>query len=74
MLNAFTLRQIWSIIELTQTRILLELSDSELVRQIQEQLEARILLSAPESHAAHCYIQSKTPLIRDLAESRLFRA
>lgn len=74
MLNSSTLRQIWLIIERTQTRILLELSDQELVRRLQEQLEAQISISDSELFAARNYIQSKVPLIRDFAEGRLVSA
>lgn len=74
MLNASTLRQIWLIIERTQTRILLELSDGELIRRLQEQLEAQISIPDSELFAARNYIQSKVPLIRDFAESRLVSA
>ena len=71
MLTNSTLRQIWLIIERTQTSILLELSDSELVGQLQVQLEAQRLIPDGELKAAHTYIQARIPLIRDLAESRL---
>ncbi|MGL4882591.1 MAG: hypothetical protein ACRC8K_16250 [Waterburya sp.] len=74
MLNSSTLRQIWLIIERTQTRILLELSDRELIRRLQEQLEAQISIPDSELIAARNYIQSKVPLIRDFAESRLVSA
>ncbi|MGL5940986.1 MAG: hypothetical protein ACRC2S_11425 [Waterburya sp.] len=81
MLNSSTLRRIWLIVEQTQTRILLEqtrilleLSDSELVSRIQTQLETQVFLTASELNAAHHYIQSKVTLIRDLAECRLARA
>jgi hypothetical protein len=74
MLSSSTLRRIWLIIEQTQTRIILELSDSELVRRIQAQLETQVFLTASELNAVHYYIQSRVPLIRDLAECRLARA
>ena len=71
MLNSSTLRQIWLIIEQTQKEILVELSDSEIVGQIQKQLETQIFIPNSELTAANNYIQSRIPLIRDFAESQL---
>ncbi len=71
MLNSHTLRQIWLIIEQTHTRLLLELSDSQLVAQIQQQLEAEIFIPENELNAARNYLQSRIPLIRDTAQGRL---
>ena len=66
MLDSSTLHQIWLAIEQMQTDSLLGLSDLELVKQIQEQLEKQRFLTATELYAAHIYIQSRIPLIRDL--------
>ena len=66
-----TLRQIWLIIEQTQTLILLSLSDSELIQWIQEKLKAQRLISNSELNAVGVYVNSRIPLIRDFAESRL---
>jgi hypothetical protein len=74
MLNKSTLWQIWLAIERTQTQVLLETSDSELVRRLQKQLEAQIFISDSELNAARNYIQSSVSLIRDIAEGRLVGA
>ncbi len=69
--SGLTLRQIWLSIERIQTDSLLELSDLELMRQIQEQLEEQKVLTSAELKFAHVYIQSRILLIRDLAENQL---
>jgi hypothetical protein len=68
--NASTLRQLWSLIENTQTNILLEVNDTELIQQLLKQLENQKLLSSEESKVIRAYISSRLPLIRDLAMLR----
>lgn len=74
MLSSSTLRQIWLIIEQTQAQLILELDDSDLVRQAEKRLAARGFLSDAEMNKAQTYISSRIPLIRDLAQSRLVAA
>lgn len=69
--DSSTLRQIWLIIDQTQTLMLLSLSDSELIQRIQGQLKAQRLITNSELNAVGVYINSRIPLIRDLAASRL---
>ncbi|HEY9779383.1 MAG TPA: hypothetical protein V6D09_04510 [Leptolyngbyaceae cyanobacterium] len=69
-MNSSTLRQIWSVIEETQSSLLLRLSDTELVKQLLSQLESRNSLSNEEMIAVSGYIHSRTSLIRDLALAR----
>ena len=71
MLKPSTLRQIWLVLDQAQIHLLLERSDAELSRWIQEQLEAQIFIPESELKATHHYIQSRVPLIRALAESQL---
>lgn len=71
MLKSSTLRQIWLVLDQAQIHLLLERSDSELSRWIQEKLEAEIFIPESELKATHHYIQSRVPLIRALAESQL---
>ena len=71
MLNSMTLRQLWLVIEQIQTHTLLELSVLELSRKIQTQLAQQSCLSTAELMEVECYIQSRMPLIRDSAESRV---
>ncbi|NWF58349.1 MAG: hypothetical protein HXY43_03280 [Fischerella sp.] len=66
-MNSSTLRQLWSVIEDTQTSILLEVNDTELVQQLLRQLETQKILSSEEISVISAYISSRLPLIRDLA-------
>ena len=69
MLSASNLRQLWQIVQNTQAEMIVELSDSELVQQLQEKLEAKVFLSPSELNDIHIYINSKILLIRALGES-----
>ncbi len=69
-MNSFTLRQLWSVIEETQTNILLEFSDAELVQQLLRRLETHKLLSSEEASSVSDYISARLPLIRDVAQFR----
>ena len=69
-MNSSTVRQLWSVVEETQSSLLLRLSDTELVKQLLSQLESRNSLSNEEAIAISGYIHSKTSLIRDLALAR----
>lgn len=70
-INPSMIRLTWGAIEETQSHHLLTLTDTALVRLILQQVARKILLSREEAYALHEYISSKTPLIRDMAESRL---
>ena len=70
-LELTTIREIWTNVEATNTSTLLQLNDAELVRQLHQQVERKLALSLEESQSLNAYISSKTPLIRDLAESRM---
>ncbi len=61
MLKPSTLRQIWLVLDQAQIHLLLERSDAELSRWIQEQLEAQIFIPESELKATHHYIQSRVP-------------
>ena len=69
-MNSSILRQLWSVVEETQSSLLLRLSDTELVKQLLSQLESTNSLSNEEAIAISGYIHSKTSLIRDLALAR----
>ncbi len=69
-MNPYTLRQLWSLIEDTQTITLLDLSDIDLVVYLLTQMENRQPLSLQEVDLVSNYIQSKISLIRDLADVR----
>jgi hypothetical protein len=65
------LRQFWTVVETTQTTLLLNLDDPSLVQQLTHELKTQQTLDLDEAKAVNHYIQSKLPLIRDMAQSRL---
>lgn len=69
-MNSSILRQLWSVIEETQSSVLLRLSDSELVKQLLTQLDSKNPLTKEEMATISGYLHSRTSLIRDLALAR----
>jgi hypothetical protein len=67
------LRQFWSLVETTQSSILLDLDDASLVQWLLRQIKSERSLNLDEAAALNTYIRSRLPLIRDLAYSRLAR-
>ena len=70
-MNSLTLRHLWTVVEETQTNVLLRLSDTELVKQLLSQVDNKNPLSGEETNIMSAYILSRTSLIRDLAYARL---
>jgi hypothetical protein len=68
--NSKTLRQLWALVEQTQSSKLLRLSDSDLVKQLLTQLNSQQVLSTEEISSVNSYLWSRTNLIRDLAIAR----
>ncbi|MGK7892468.1 MAG: hypothetical protein AB4372_02150 [Xenococcus sp. (in: cyanobacteria)] len=68
-MNISLLRQIWKVIEQTNLYELLSLNDTEMIQRLLRQLETRNHLSQEETLLVKVYLNSKLPLIRDLAES-----
>ena len=68
--RAITMRYVWSVIEETETRLLLNLNDEDLILQLLKQLENKKYLNQEQMNAMSTYISSRVPLIRDLAMSR----
>ena len=64
------LRQLWSIVEATQSQVLLKLDDASLVQQLLSQTTTKALLDHNQTHILSAYIHSRLSLIRDLAEER----
>ena len=71
-LNIALLHQTWKLIEKTHTSELLEISDAELVQRLLHKLDNQQPLEQKERVSLSTYLASKTALIRDLAEARLF--
>ncbi|OUL36910.1 hypothetical protein BV372_04530 [Nostoc sp. T09] len=70
LVNSKILRQLWSVVEQTQTSTLVGLSDPDLVNQLLRQLESIQALSSEEMNSVNAYLFSRTQLIRDLACAR----
>ncbi|GAB1543560.1 hypothetical protein NUACC21_62350 [Scytonema sp. NUACC21] len=70
-MNSSTLRQLWSVVEETQTSILLNFDDTDLIQQLLKQLQNQKLLSGEELSNIDAYLSSRVPLIRDIALARL---
>ena len=68
--RAVTMRHVWSVIEETETKTILNLNDTDLIGQLLKQLENKKLLSSEQINEMSTYISSRVPLIRDLAQSR----
>jgi hypothetical protein len=64
------MRQLWSVVEATQTVTLLQLDDASLVQWLLKQTNTQIMLNASEMDYLCNYIQAKLSLIRDLAYER----
>ena len=64
------LRNLWQVVEETQSGILLRLNDHDLVSELLRNIQGRRSLSGPESQVLCHYLKTRTSLIRDLAASR----
>lgn len=64
------LRQMWSVVETTQSNTLLKLDDATLVQWLLKQTKDKASLDQNEIHILSDYIYSRLNLIRDLAQER----
>jgi len=64
------LRQLWSVVEMIQSNILLKLDDASLVQWLLKQTKTKASLDHNETYLLSDYIQSRLTLIRDLAQER----
>lgn len=62
------LRQLWSVVETTQSNTLLKLDDASLVQWLLKQTKNQASLDQQEIHGLSEYIYSRLNLIRDLAQ------
>jgi len=69
-MTATILRQLWSVVETTQSNTLLKLDDASLVQWLLKQTKNKALLDQNEIHTLSDYIYSRLNLIRDLAQER----
>lgn len=68
-INPAILRQLWIVIEETQTQTLLHLNDADLIQQLLRQLMLRQSLTLAEFNTVIQYLRSRTSLIRDVAQA-----
>ncbi|MBW4583315.1 MAG: hypothetical protein KME42_27425 [Tildeniella nuda ZEHNDER 1965/U140] len=64
------MRQLWALVESTQVTTLLQFEDSDLVQFLVKRFRAQQSIDAQDARNLDTYIQSKLPLIRDLAADR----
>ncbi len=64
------LRQLWSVVETTQSNTLLKLDDASLVQWLLKQIQTKSSLDHNETNILSDYIHSRLTLIRDLAQQR----
>ncbi len=64
------MRQLWTVVEKTQTKTLLQMDDASLVELLAKQTKNQASLDCCEADFLCDYIQSRLPLIRDIAYER----
>jgi hypothetical protein len=64
------LRQLWALVDNTQSNILLNLDDTSLVQWLLRNFGSGRSLDRKETDILSNYIHSRLPLIRDLAQER----
>ncbi|MBU7585002.1 MAG: hypothetical protein KAF91_19195 [Nostoc sp. TH1S01] len=70
LVNSKILRQLWAVVEQTQSSTLLGLNDKDLVKLLLGQIQSNKVLDNEETLSLTDYIYSRTLLIRDLAQAR----
>jgi succinate dehydrogenase flavin-adding protein (antitoxin of CptAB toxin-antitoxin module) len=69
-MTAKIMRQLWSVVESTQSKTLLQMDDASLVQWLVKQTNTQAFLDCKETDFLSNYIQSRLPLIRDIAHER----
>jgi hypothetical protein len=69
-LNSTELRHLWSVVEGTQTSILLGSNDNDLIQQLMRQIEFTGIFTSDQINMFSAYLRSRVLLIRDLASAR----
>ncbi|MDY6899223.1 MAG: hypothetical protein SWZ49_14255 [Cyanobacteriota bacterium] len=67
------MRQVWSVVDKTQTKTLLQMDDASLVQLLVKQTKNQASLDCHEADYIGDYIQSRLPLIRDIAHERQYQ-
>lgn len=64
------IRQLWSVVEATQSNTLLRLDDASLVQWLLKQTKTEATLDQNETYVLRDYIYSRLTLIREIAHER----
>lgn len=67
-MNPHLLRQLWSLVESSQSHWLVSLDDNSLVHWLIDQISGQSVLNAAETDWLSGYIRNRLPLIRDVAQ------
>ena len=67
-LESSAIRAVWSCVEAINKQVLLQLSDTDLIHQIIQEIERASVLSSEDRQSVVDYVSSKVSLIKDLAE------
>ncbi len=70
MITAKMMQQLWAVIESTQVTTLLHFDDSALVQLLLNQFASHETMDAQVKISLNSYIESRLPLIRDIAEEK----
>lgn len=70
MITAKMMQQLWAVIESTQVNLLLQFDDSDLVKLLLNRFANQQSIDAQTANSLNTYIQSRLPLIRDIAEEQ----
>ncbi len=66
------MRQLWSVVETAQAKMLLQLDDASLVQWLVKQTKNQALLDCQETDYLCDYIKTRLPLIREIAHERQY--
>lgn len=70
-MNPVHMRHFWSLVEASQATQLLQLDDHNLFSWLMDQLQRTQPLDRSEINSLGLYVQTKLPLVRDMAQARL---
>lgn len=70
-LDTKVLRRMWRFVETSNPYSIVKLSDREIAENLIRQVSGTSSLSLEETKVLNNYIAARTPLIRDLAQSKL---
>ncbi|BAZ40082.1 hypothetical protein NIES4101_60430 [Calothrix sp. NIES-4101] len=66
------MRQLWSVVEKTHSKTLLNMDDASLVQLLVKQTKTEVSLDGNETSYLKNYVESRLALIRNVAQERLY--